>query len=117
MGAQAWQHRPNGTPEWVLGGASREPPVASTQGGGSAHPSLGARRKRRDKAWAQTAVRGPARGSQAGPRCPCRPGTGPYLRELVILVVEGEGPELGAVPVLLLVRPRPAHLQRHRAAA
>lgn len=41
----------------------------------------------------------------------------PYLRELVILVVEGEGSELGAVPVLLLVRPHPAHLQRHGAAA
>lgn len=49
---------------------------------------------------------------------PAVPGSDPsYLRELVILIVKGEGPELGAVPVLLLVRPHPAHLQRHRAAA
>lgn len=44
-------------------------------------------------------------------------GLGSHLGQLVILVVEGEGPELGAVPVLLLVRPRPAHLQRHHAAS
>lgn len=43
-------------------GASGEPPVTSTQGGGSARPSHGARRKRGAKARAQTAVRGPARG-------------------------------------------------------
>lgn len=44
-------------------------------------------------------------------------GLGSHLGQLVILIVEGEGPELRAVPVLLLVRPRPAHLQRRHAAS